>query len=185
MRLAKHPFLNRVGPDILDPKLTANTSSSASSQPTFRNRALGGLYLDQAFLAGIGNYLRSEILWAAQVDPQFRPAQLECRSAFARSHGNACYQPALVPNPRRNRAAEAGARTQSAGHELPAIPFPGIWPGRARMLRVRCDSRAQHDGQPQPVCLPDLSVKLADVDAPVGAAEDAEYGGTGRILEAR
>jgi len=42
----------------------------------FRNRALGGLYLDQAFLAGNGNYLRSEILWAAGVDPQLKPSQL-------------------------------------------------------------------------------------------------------------
>ena len=29
----------------------------------FRNRQFSGLLLDQAFLAGLGNYLRVEILW--------------------------------------------------------------------------------------------------------------------------
>ena len=45
--------------------------------PRFRNRALAGLYLDQAFLAGNGNYLRSEILWAAGVNPAAKPAALD------------------------------------------------------------------------------------------------------------
>jgi len=75
--LALHPFLNRAGPDILDPSLTADQVVERLRSPTFRNRALGQLYLDQAFLAGIGNYLRSEILWAAQVDPTTKPAQLD------------------------------------------------------------------------------------------------------------
>ena len=75
--LSKHPFLNRVGPDILDPELTPDDIVERLRSSTFRNRAFGGLYLDQAFLAGIGNYLRSEILWAARVNPQLRPAQLE------------------------------------------------------------------------------------------------------------
>ncbi|MGB5491931.1 MAG: endonuclease VIII [Woeseiaceae bacterium] len=81
--LAQHPFLKRVGPDILDPKLTTDEIVERLSSSTFRNRALGGLYLDQAFLAGIGNYLRSEILWAARVDPQLRPAQLEAAALRA------------------------------------------------------------------------------------------------------
>ena len=75
--LKKHPFLCRVGPDILDPELTAASIVDRLESPTFRNRALGGLYLDQAFLAGIGNYLRSEILWAAGVNPKLKPSQLD------------------------------------------------------------------------------------------------------------
>lgn len=74
--LKKHPFLNRVGPDILDPTLSADDVVERLTSPAFRNRALGALYLDQAFLAGNGNYLRSEILWAAGVDPRSRPVQL-------------------------------------------------------------------------------------------------------------
>jgi len=75
--LAGHAFLKRVGPDILDPVLTAHQIVERLSSPTFRNRALGHLYLDQTFLAGIGNYLRSEILWAARVNPAAKPAQLD------------------------------------------------------------------------------------------------------------
>ena len=74
--LKKHPFLCRVGPDILDPELTTDDIVDRLRSETFCNRALGGLYLDQAFLAGIGNYLRSEILWAAGVAPQMKPSQL-------------------------------------------------------------------------------------------------------------
>ena len=75
--LKKHPFLCRVGPDILDPELTTDGIVDRLESATFRNRALGGLYRDQAFLAGIGNYLRSEILWAAGVDPKLKPSQLD------------------------------------------------------------------------------------------------------------
>jgi endonuclease-8 len=78
--LAGHPFLNRVGPDILDPSLTVDQIVERLLLPIFRNRALGQLYLDQAFLAGIGNYLRSEILWAARVNPTTKPAQLDTAS---------------------------------------------------------------------------------------------------------
>jgi len=74
---ARHPFLTRVGPDILDPSLTARQVLGRLRSPEFRNRALGGLYLDQAFLAGNGNYLRSEILWAARLHPTCRPVDVE------------------------------------------------------------------------------------------------------------
>ena len=76
-QLARHPFLLRLGPDILDPALTVEEIVSRLAAMTFRNRALGSLYLDQGFLAGVGNYLRSEILWAAGIDPARKPGQLE------------------------------------------------------------------------------------------------------------
>jgi endonuclease-8 len=76
-QLLQHPFLKRVGPDILDPGLTSEQIIERLQKPRFHNRALGGLYLDQAFLAGNGNYLRSEILWVAGVDPAAKPAALD------------------------------------------------------------------------------------------------------------
>lgn len=76
-QLSQHPFLQRLGPDILDQTLTAKQIVRRLTSPQFRNRALGGLYLDQGFLAGNGNYLRSEILWAAGVEPSCKPAQLD------------------------------------------------------------------------------------------------------------
>jgi endonuclease-8 len=74
--LASHPFLGRVGPDILDRDLKTDEIVARLSEPRFRHRALGSLYLDQGFLAGNGNYLRSEILWASGLAPARKPASL-------------------------------------------------------------------------------------------------------------
>lgn len=71
-----HPYLSRLGPDVLDPVLTWRDVSRRLNRPRFHNRALGSLYLDQGFLAGIGNYLRSEILFAAGLYPFCKPREL-------------------------------------------------------------------------------------------------------------
>lgn len=84
--LSAHPFLARVGPDILNRELTQSQIVERLRDRRFRNRALGSLYLDQAFLAGNGNYLRSEILWAAGIEPMRKPASLtadECTALAA------------------------------------------------------------------------------------------------------
>ncbi|MBT8078148.1 MAG: endonuclease VIII [Gammaproteobacteria bacterium] len=75
-QLMQHPFLSRIGPDILDKKLTAADVVQRLGAPEYRNRALGNLYLEQRFLAGTGNYLRSEILWAAGIEPRRKPSSL-------------------------------------------------------------------------------------------------------------
>jgi endonuclease-8 len=82
-QLLRHPFLQRLGPDILDRDLTEEQIQSRLAAQEFRNRALGSLYLDQGFLAGNGNYLRSEILWFAGIHPKAKPAALSA-SALAR-----------------------------------------------------------------------------------------------------
>lgn len=76
-QLERHSYLRRIGPDILDPRLTAIQIADRLDEKAFRNRALGSLYLDQTFLAGNGNYLRSEILWATGVNPWRRPVDLD------------------------------------------------------------------------------------------------------------
>lgn len=75
--IESHPFLQRIGPDILDPALDATAVAARLRDPRFRNRALGALLLDQGFLAGMGNYLRSEVLFAARLRPERRPAELD------------------------------------------------------------------------------------------------------------
>src|SRR3546814_14809865 len=54
--------------------------------PRFAGRSLGSLLLDQGFLAGMGNYLRSEVLFAANLLPQRRPRDLDAgeRAALVR-----------------------------------------------------------------------------------------------------
>lgn len=74
--LASHPFLSRLGPDILDPGLGVADVAARLDDARFRGRAVGSLYLDQSFLAGVGNYLRSEILFGAGVHPADTPSGL-------------------------------------------------------------------------------------------------------------
>ena len=47
-----HPFLAKIGPDILDEGLTWKVVSRRLLSDKFRNRQLASLFLDQSFLAG-------------------------------------------------------------------------------------------------------------------------------------
>lgn len=78
-QLARHPFLSRVGPDILDRALNTDAVVERLLLPRFRQRSTGALYLDQTFLAGNGNYLRSEILHLARVHPAEKPGDIDAR----------------------------------------------------------------------------------------------------------
>ncbi len=75
--VAQHPFLAGLGPDPLDPAITPEQVALRLADPRFRRRTLGALYLDQKFMAGIGNYMRSEILFDARVRPERRPMDLD------------------------------------------------------------------------------------------------------------
>lgn len=75
--LASHPFLQRVGPDVLDMSLTVEQVKARLLSPRFARRQFSGLLLDQAFLAGLGNYLRVEILWHAELAAQHRACDLD------------------------------------------------------------------------------------------------------------
>ena len=77
--LDRHPFLGRLGPDVLAPETTVDELRARLRDERFRRRRLAALLLDQTFLAGLGNYLRSEILFHAAVDPTARPVDLEAR----------------------------------------------------------------------------------------------------------
>ncbi len=77
--LARHPFLSKLGPDVLETGLRPRDICAQLESPRFRRRQLASLYLDQSFAAGIGNYLRSEILFTAGVHPSNRPKDLDRR----------------------------------------------------------------------------------------------------------
>jgi endonuclease-8 len=74
--LAAHPFLSKLGPDVLDDRLDWRSVAARLTDERFCRRSVANLYLDQGFLAGIGNYLRSEILFAAEIGPSTRPCDL-------------------------------------------------------------------------------------------------------------
>ncbi len=102
--LHAHPFLSRLGPDVLDPALDQAAVATRLLDPRFAGRSLGGLLLDQGFLAGMGNYLRSEVLFAARLLPQRRPRDLDAgeREALARE---------LLAVPRHSYATRGIERT--------------------------------------------------------------------------
>ncbi|AZB42734.1 endonuclease VIII [Bacillus sp. FJAT-42376] len=70
----KHPFILKAGPDLLNDEVTADELVKRFVSTSFCKRKWVSLLLDQSFIAGIGNYLRSEILFEARIHPDLRPA---------------------------------------------------------------------------------------------------------------
>ena len=73
----KHPFLRRLGVDVLADDTTLKVILARYRDEVFQGHQVGGLLLEQSFLAGLGNYLRSEILFLAGVDPHARLRELD------------------------------------------------------------------------------------------------------------
>ncbi|MGB5485922.1 MAG: endonuclease VIII [Lysobacterales bacterium] len=101
-----HPFLSRLGPDVLDEGLATDVITQRLDQQRFMRRSLAALYLDQSFLAGLGNYLRSEILFGAGLHPSRRPVdiELEGKSRLAQETIRMC-----------RRSYRTGGRTLTQG----------------------------------------------------------------------
>jgi endonuclease-8 len=68
-----HPRLHGLGPDPLTRGLSLGDCRARAGDPRFAGRSLAALLLDQSFFAGLGNYLRSEILYQAALHPALRP----------------------------------------------------------------------------------------------------------------
>lgn len=75
--LHRQPLLARLGPDVLDPMLAVDDVEDRLASARFAGRRLAVLLLDQGFLAGMGNYLRSEVLFQAGLAPGRRPRELD------------------------------------------------------------------------------------------------------------
>lgn len=75
--LKQHPFLKKLGPDILSPDLTVEQVAQRLLDKRFRNRQLGSFLTDQSFVAGLGNYLRCDILFHEKLHPRTKPSQLK------------------------------------------------------------------------------------------------------------
>lgn len=100
-----HPFLQRIGPDVLDPGITPERVVQRLVAARFVGRGLSALLLDQSFLAGMGNYLRSEVLFEAGIAPQRRPRELSPEQI----ERLAC---ALISVPRRSYLSRGIRRAQ-------------------------------------------------------------------------
>jgi endonuclease VIII len=71
--IALHPFLSKLGLDILDEATTVEQVRDRFTDKRYSRRKLHTLLLDQQFLCGLGNYLRSEVLFVAKIHPNLRP----------------------------------------------------------------------------------------------------------------
>ena len=101
--LDSHPFLSKLGPDLLDESVTVSQVAGRFVADQFRRRRLTSLLLDQGFLAGLGNYLRSELLFVARVHPSLRPVdctdgQIEALAEAAVSLTRQSYQTRGITN---------------------------------------------------------------------------------------
>lgn len=95
--VAAHPFLSKLGPDVVNPQTSEAEVLAQVKGDRFHRRRLAGLLLDQHFLAGLGNYLRSEVAFFARVYPNWRPmdcseAQLEALGKGAIALARQSYQ---------------------------------------------------------------------------------------------
>ena len=104
--LENHPFIRRAGLDILSSGAGWAEVAEWISRPEFARRGLGHLLLDQSFLAGVGNYLRSEILFRAGLASARRLADLDVQ-AIEHLADAACEM--------MRRAAETGGITNDPG----------------------------------------------------------------------
>lgn len=84
-QVLRHPFLSKLGPDVMTAEVTQVLRQINDRR--FARRQLGSLLLDQQFLAGVGNYLRSEILFVAGLHPKLRP--VDCTSLQLEALANA------------------------------------------------------------------------------------------------
>ena len=71
-----HPYLKKIGPDVLSDNVTFKIIFERLISKKFRNRQLSSLLLDQHFIAGIGNYLRTEILFFSGLMYNNKPSLL-------------------------------------------------------------------------------------------------------------
>jgi len=79
----RHKFLSKLGPDVLAKDTDEDAVLARITDPQFARRQLHAMLLDQGFVAGLGNYLRSEILFAAKLHPSRRAGALSAIEADA------------------------------------------------------------------------------------------------------
>jgi endonuclease VIII len=70
-----HPYLAKLGPEILDQAVTPQLI--AQRLACFPRRVVADALLDQHVVAGLGNYLRADILHVAQVNPLRKISELK------------------------------------------------------------------------------------------------------------
>ncbi len=79
-KVKSHPFIKNLGPDVLCDFVDYSVLSDRLQSRDCRNRMAAHLMLDQKSFGGLGNYLRSEILFFANINPHLKPRELDSNS---------------------------------------------------------------------------------------------------------
>ena len=61
--------LNQIGPDIMDDSTTIHVFINQITKKNNLNKYIGNVIMNQKVISGIGNYLRSDILWLSRISP--------------------------------------------------------------------------------------------------------------------
>ena len=147
--LGRHPYLSKLGPDLLDPRTSLTDVRERVEDQRFHRRSLASLLLDQAFLAGLGNYLRSEILYVAAlphdvtlgaIDASVRRRLADTAFELTRQ----AYRCRGVTNDleRAARLKAEGLRYAQYRHHVFARAGSGCWTCDATVQRVNVAGRA-------------------------------------------
>lgn len=70
----QHPYIDRLGPEVLADSTTA--ALLANRLAGIGRRNLATALLDQSVIAGLGNYLRADILFVARLSPRLQVGEL-------------------------------------------------------------------------------------------------------------
>ena len=135
--LERHPQLRTFGPDLLDPSV-----DRAAILRLMRDRAadaIGEVLLNQRVMAGAGNVFKSEILFAARINP-FSPISTLSDTDLARVIDIAIAQLRMnVADRSQSFAPAAGRRTTNSLH-----PAKGLWVyGRGGLPCRHCGAEIQ------------------------------------------
>ena len=124
-RVALHPALRSLGPDLLDDDPQIAVAVERARARAHATRPIGEVLLDQTVAAGIGNVVRCEALYALRIDPWAPLGGIVRRHADRRSSSSA------------RRMLQAGVRD---GGRLPKAVYG------ARRCR-RCGGAVSRRGQ--------------------------------------
>jgi endonuclease-8 len=115
-----HPALAALGPDLLDPAFDGDEAVRRLRAPGRDDAEIGPALLDQRALAGIGNVVKSEVLFLEKVSPYRRVQDLD-DAALHRLVDRA--RTLLLANAQRGPGAErVTTRDRGSGRPIPREP---------------------------------------------------------------
>jgi endonuclease VIII len=102
-QVSKYPYIAKLGVELLESNIGLKDVIECLNAPRWQKKLLAQILLDQAFLAGVGNYLRSEILFVAKLHPWVRlidlsVAQRKCLAKAAITVTRRAYRYAGITN---------------------------------------------------------------------------------------